>query len=345
MMKMTQEKRNITVIAEAGVNHNGDMQIACDLIVAAAKAGADVVKFQTFNSTKLASVNAPKATYQQNTTGTAESQLDMIRKLEIPLDAYPQLIAHCQRHNIEFLSTPFDLESIEILISLGVTTFKIPSGEITNLPYLRKIGSLGQTVILSTGMSTLEEVAFAVSILVQNGTPRERISLLHCTTEYPAPFEMVNLKAMLTMREAFPGIAGVGYSDHTQGIAVPIAAAALGATIIEKHFTLNRKLPGPDHRASLEPEELTQMVKSIRQVELSLGNGIKKPTKAEIPNIAVARKSLVACRRIRKGELFSVANMTCKRPGNGLSPIYWDELIGRPASRDYAEDELLQEKI
>ena len=331
------------IIAEAGVNHNGRLDLALRLVDAAAAAGANVVKFQTFRASCLASCNAPKALYQQATTDADVSQLEMLRRLELSEDDHRRLMSHCQQRGIAFLSTAFDFPSIDFLASLGMSVFKIPSGEITNLPYLRKIGSLGKDIILSTGMSTLKEVADALRILDEAGTPRSRVTLLHCTTQYPAPLDSVNLRAMLTLREGFPGIAGVGYSDHTQGIEVPLAAVALGATVIEKHFTLDKNMEGPDHKASLEPDELRAMVAGIRRVERALGDGVKAPAQAEILNMAVARKSLVAARPIKKGDLLSEENMTVKRPGNGISPMRWDEFVGKVATRDYAEDELLCE--
>ncbi len=331
------------VIAEAGVNHNGSVEIALRLIDSAAEAGADIVKFQTFSARHLAAASACKAKYQQETTGSAESQLEMLRRLELQQEDHHVLIEHCRKRKIAFLSTPFDFPSIDFLASLGMDIFKIPSGEITNLPYLRKVGRLGKGIILSTGMSTLEDVESALRVLETAGTPRSRISLLHCTTQYPAPFESVNLNAMLTMRDAFSGVAGVGYSDHTAGIEIPLAAVALGARIIEKHFTLDRNMEGPDHKASLEPSELAAMVQGIRHVETALGDGEKKPAAAEISNMTVARKSLVAARDIKKGDLFTEENMTTKRPGSGISPMRWDDFIGKAATRDYAMDELLCE--
>ncbi|SDF21066.1 N-acetylneuraminate synthase [Desulfovibrio legallii] len=331
------------IIAEAGVNHNGSVDLALRLVDAAVAAGADVVKFQTFHAASLASRSAPKAQYQQISTEGGASQIAMLRKLELSKEDHRRIQAYCTRQNISFLSTPFDVPSIDFLTSLGMSTFKIPSGEITNLPYLRKIGRLGKNIILSTGMSTLAEVAAALHILESAGTLRSRITLLHCTTQYPAPPESVNLRAMLTLRDAFPGIAGTGYSDHTQGIEIPLAAATLGATVIEKHFTLDRTMEGPDHKASLEPQELRAMVAGIRRVESALGDGVKAPAQAELPNIVVARKSLVAMRSIKKGEKFSEENITAKRPGNGISPMRWDEFIGKVASRDYNEDDLLCE--
>lgn len=331
------------IITEAGVNHNGSLDLALQLVDAAVAAGADVVKFQTFKASCLASRNAPKALYQQVTTDADVSQFEMLRRLELSEDDHRRLMGYCQQQGIAFLSTPFDFPSIDFLASLGMPVFKIPSGEITNLPYLRKIGGLEKDIILSTGMSTIEEVADALRILEAAGTPRARITLLHCTTQYPAPLDSVNLRAMLTLYDAFPGIAGVGYSDHTQGIEIPLAAVALGATVIEKHFTLDKNMEGPDHKASLEPDELRAMVAGIRNVERALGDGVKAPAQAEIPNMVVARKSIVAARPIKKGDLLSEENMAVKRPGNGISPMRWDEFIGKVASRDYAEDELLCE--
>jgi N,N'-diacetyllegionaminate synthase len=327
------------VIAEAGVNHNGDLQLARQLVDAAAAAGADVVKFQTFQANQLATERAEQAAYQQQALGQTQSQLAMLQQLELKPEQHSQLIKHCQQQGIEFLSTGFDSPSIELLASLQLKRWKIPSGEITNLPYLRQIGAQGQPVILSTGMANLGEIEAALVVLEQAGTPRSQITVLHCTTEYPAPPEEVNLRAMQTIAQAF-GVA-VGYSDHTAGIAVPIAAVAMGATVIEKHLTLDRNLPGPDHQASLEPDNFAVMVRSIRTIEQALGDGIKRPSASEQFNIPVVRKSLVAARPILAGELFSEANLTAKRPGAGISPMQWDAWIGRPASRDFAADELI----
>lgn len=331
------------VIAEAGVNHNGSIDLALQLVDAASAAGADVVKFQTFQAARLVTGLAPKAQYQKTASNVEESQLDMLRKLELSVDDHLRLMNHCKQRNIGFLSTPFDLPSIDFLASLGLSVFKIPSGEITNLPYLRKVGGLGKNIILSTGMSTLNEVREALQVLKVAGTPPCRITLLHCTTQYPAPDESVNLTAMLTMRDTFFDIKGVGFSDHTQGIEVSLAAVAMGANVIEKHFTLDNNLEGPDHKASLEPHELSSMIKGIHRVERCLGSGIKHPSTQELANIAVSRKSLVAARAITKGEKFNEKNMTTKRPGNGISPMRWDEFIGKTATRNYAEDELLCE--
>ena len=327
------------VIAEAGVNHNGDLHLAKKLVDAASDAGADVVKFQTFHSNQLATERAEQASYQQQALGQTQSQLAMLQQLELKPEQHGLLIEHCQRRGIEFLSTAFDLQSIQLLASLQLKRWKVPSGEITNLPYLRKIGSQGQPVIISTGMANLGEIEAALNVLEQAGTPRSRIAVLHCTTEYPAPPEEVNLRAMQTIAQAY-GVA-VGYSDHTEGIAVPIAAVAMGATVIEKHLTLDRNLPGPDHKASLEPDDFAAMVSGIRTIVQALGDGIKRPTPSEQANLTVVRKSIVAARPIRAGELFSEDNLTAKRPGTGISPMQWDAWIGRPASRDFAADELI----
>ena len=335
-----ESRRHVTVIAEAGVNHNGDIELARQMVVAAKQAGADYVKFQTAIPELVISTYAPKAEYQKNTTGADESQLEMCRKIHLPLSDYAGLKAYCDEVGIGFMSTPFDIVSIDCLAELGMDYWKIPSGEITNLPYLRKIASYGGRVILSTGMSTLDEVENAVKILESNGTGRENIILLHCTTQYPTPFGAVNLRAMESL--ATLGCASVGYSDHTQGIAVPVAAVALGASVIEKHFTLDRSLPGPDQTASLEPDELRQMVDEIRQVELALGDGEKKVAEVERPNIEVARKSIVATKFIRKGDVLSEDNLTVKRPGSGVSPMLWDSVIGTVAVADFLPDQPIE---
>ena len=329
------------IIAEAGVNHNGSVEMAFQLIDVAAAAGADAVKFQTFKAEKVIAANAAKAGYQKDTTGSDESQLEMVKKLELDETAHTKLYQYCQHKGIQFLSTPFDLESIDLLNRLGLEIFKIPSGEITNLPYLRKLGALKKRLIMSTGMADLGEIEDALDVLTEPGTPMENITVLHCNTEYPTPFEDVNLRAMLTIGHAF-GVA-VGYSDHTLGIEVPIAAVAMGATIIEKHFTLDRNLPGPDHRASLEPHELTAMISGIRNIEKALGTGIKKPSLSELKNKFVARKSIVAATPIKEGETFTEMNITVKRPGTGITPMRWDEMIGRKAGRDYKTDEIINE--
>lgn len=328
------------VIAEAGVNHNGCLELAFELVEAAAKAGADVVKFQTFRALDLATNQADKADYQKKNTGDVETQQEMLKNLELTSDQHLQLIAHCQACGVEFLSTAFDSVSIDLLSSLNLRRWKIPSGEITNLPYLCKIGSLKQPMILSTGMSCLGEVEAAIHVLEQAGASRDQITVLHCTTEYPAPFNEVNLHAMQTMAKAF-GTA-VGYSDHTDGIYVPIAAVAMGAKVIEKHLTLDRNMEGPDHRASLEPEQFGAMVQGIRAIELALGDGIKRPTPSEIVNKTAVRKSLVAAQKIRLGEPFTAINVTAKRPGTGISPMLLDVLIGRIASRSYSPNEPIE---
>jgi N,N'-diacetyllegionaminate synthase len=327
------------VIAEAGVNHNGDMATAKKLIEAAALAGADIVKFQSFKAEKLTIKNAKKADYQITTTGEAESQYDMLRKLELSVVHHELLISECQRHEIGFLSTAFDPDSFDMLVEMGVKQVKIPSGELTNLPLLRYVTRLGLPVMLSTGMATLGEIEAAIEAIEKAGTSRDLITVLHCTTEYPTPMEDVNLRAMVSMMHAF-GVS-VGYSDHTPGIEIPLAAVALGATIIEKHFTLDRNLPGPDHKASLEPHELKKMVEGIRNVELALGDGVKRPSPSELKNKPIARKSLVAIRPISTGEAFSAENIGAKRPGTGLSPMLWDEIVGRTATKDFAIDELI----
>lgn len=328
------------IIAEAGVNHNGNLKLAKQLIDVAAEAGADLVKFQTFNADRQVTRTAGKAEYQNQTTDSEESQHEMLHRLELSDDMHQELIAHCAKRNIGFFSTGFDNESVDFLVSLGQDLFKIPSGEITNLPYLRHIGRLGKKVILSTGMATLGEIEAAIEALEQAGTLRVNLTVLHCTTEYPAPMDEVNLHAMQCIHRAF-GVA-VGYSDHTPGIEVAIAAVALDAAVIEKHFTLDRNLPGPDHKASLEPEELKAMVAAIRNIELALGDGIKRLTPSEARNKPVARKSLVADQVIKAGEKFTSENITAKRPGTGISPMRWDEVIGRKAPRDFAADELVE---
>jgi N,N'-diacetyllegionaminate synthase len=332
-------KRTI-IIAEAGVNHNGELLMAKQLIDKAADAGADFVKFQTFSADRLVTRTAKKADYQTQSTASNESQYEMLRSLELTAAMHEELIAHSAMRNIGFFSTGFDIESIDYLASLGQQLFKIPSGEITNLPYLRHVGRIGKPVILSTGMATLGDIEAAIDALELAGTARTNITVLHCTTEYPAPFSEVNLRAMQSIQSAF-GVAA-GYSDHTQGIEVAIAAVALGAVVIEKHFTLDRNLPGPDHKASLEPRELKDMVAAIRNIDLALGDGMKRLTPSESRNKPVARKSLVASQSIKRGEAFSVRNITTKRPGIGISPMRWDEVIGRTAFRDFAEDELIE---
>lgn len=330
-------KNRTLIIAEAGVNHNGDLNLAKRLIDAAAEAGADIVKFQTFSADRLVTRNAKKADYQNQTTDRTETQHEMLSRLELSAGMHKELIAHCMARNIGFFSTGFDIESVDFLVSLGQDHFKIPSGEITNLPYLRHIGQFGKAVILSTGMASMGEIEAAIDVLEQAGTPRANMTVLHCTTEYPTPMNEVNLRAMQSIHAAF-GVA-VGYSDHTSGIEVAIAATALGACVIEKHFTLDRNLPGPDHKASLEPEELKAMVAAIRNIEIALGDGIKRLTPSEAGNKPIARKSLVASQAIKAGEVFSARNITVKRPGTGISPMRWDEVMGQVALKDYREDE------
>lgn len=328
------------VIAEAGVNHNGDMALARRLIEVAAEAGADYVKFQTFTAKELVTSEAKQAAYQIKNTGITETQQDMIRRLELKREDHSMLIEHAEKCGIKFLSTGFDIASLDFLNNLGMALFKIPSGEITNLPYLKVVASYKKPIILSTGMSTIGEIEDAIHVLERFGTDRSDITVLHCTTEYPAPISEVNLNVMHTLRKAF-GVS-VGYSDHTMGIEVPIAAVALGASIIEKHFTLDRTMPGPDHLASLEPEELKQMITSIRNIERALGDGIKRVTVSEQKNIAVARKSLIAACNIKEGEYFTENNLTVKRPGTGISPMRFEEALTKKANRNYLPDEIIE---
>jgi len=328
------------IIAEAGVNHNGSMESAKKLVDVAADAGADYVKFQTFKADTLVTQSAEKAEYQKILTDKSESQFEMIKKLELDKSAHDELIKHCEEKGIRFLSAAFDHDSIELLADLNIPLYKIPSGEITNLPYLRHIGRMGKPIILSTGMSTLEEVQKALNVLLESGAEKEKITILHCNTEYPTPMEDVNLKAMLTIREEL-GV-NIGYSDHTLGIEVPIAAVAMGATVIEKHFTLDRTLKGPDHAASLEPHELKSMVTAIRNIKKAMGDGIKKPSPSETRNIPIARKSIVAKKPIKKGERYSEENITVKRPGTGISPIEWDNIINQKSIKDFIIDDLIE---
>lgn len=329
---------NTYIIAEAGVNHNGSVETAKQMIDKAKEAGADCIKFQTFVSKNMVSKNANKADYQKQHTNATESQLEMLKKLELSFDDFTELNKYCVERNIQFLSTPFDFESINFLTSLDMKIWKIPSGEITNLPYLVKIAKTNKPVILSTGMCTMDDIEAAVTVLRNNGC--SNITLLHCTTEYPAPFNEVNLRAMNTLKEKFN--VQVGYSDHTKGIEIPIAAVAMGATIIEKHFTLDKNMEGPDHKASLNSLEFKLMVEAIRNIESAMGTGEKKPTESEKKNIAIARKSIVASRDISKGEIFSKDNITTKRPGNGISPMKWFDVLGQKAVRDFKEDELIE---
>lgn len=328
----------VFIIAEAGVNHNGSFELVYKLVDAAKNAGVDCIKFQTFKSKNLVSHTAKKAEYQKATTGDSSHQ-DMLKKLELSYDEFLALKDYCDQVGICFLSTPFDVDSIEFLNTINMPFWKIPSGEVTNLPYLLALAKTGKPVVMSTGMCEMEEIEAAIKVLRENGT--KEIRLLHCNTEYPTPFEDVNLKAMQTMRDAF-GLE-VGYSDHTKGIEVPVAAVALGATIIEKHFTLDCDMEGPDHKASLEPDELAAMVKSIRHIELAIGSGDKIPSSSEKKNIAVARKSIVAKTSIKAGEAFTEENITVKRPGTGISPMRWFDVLGKVATRNYEEDELIEQ--
>ena len=330
---------SVFIIAEAGVNHNGSIKLAKDLIDVAVESGADAVKFQTFKAENLVSKTAEKADYQKKTTDALESQFDMIKKLELDVSTHKELLAYCQEKGIMFLSTPFDHDSIDLLSDLGLQIFKIPSGEITNLPYLKHIGSLGKRVILSTGMSDLKEVEDALSILIDAGTSKTNITVLHANTMYPTPMEDVNLNAMLTIQKEFD--ISVGYSDHTLGIEVDIAAVAMGATVIEKHFTLDKVMDGPDHKASLEPEELKAMVDAIRNIEKALGSSKKKPSPSESININIVRKSIVANKDIQKGDLLTDKNIIVKRPGYGISPMKWDGIIGTVATKNYKIDDLI----
>lgn len=327
----------VYIIAEAGVNHNGSFELACKLVDAAKIAGVDCIKFQTFKSKNLVSHNAQKADYQKNTTGEG-SQMDMLKKLELSYDEFLALKNYCDKVGICFLSTPFDFDSIHFLNSIDMPFWKIPSGEVTNLPYLVELAKTGKPVVMSTGMCDMDEIEAAINVLKNNGT--KEIKLLHCNTEYPTPYEDVNLKAMQTIKDAFGY--EVGYSDHTKGIEVPVAAVALGATVIEKHFTLDRNMEGPDHKASLEPNELAAMVSSIRHIEKVIGTGDKTPSPSEKKNISVARKSIVAAKKIKKREVLTEDNIIVKRPGTGISPMRWNEVLGTKAVRDFEEDELIE---
>jgi N,N'-diacetyllegionaminate synthase len=327
------------IIAEAGVNHNGDMNIAMELIDIASKAGADMVKFQTFTADGIVTKFAEKANYQK-VVSDSDNQYEMLKKLELTEKNHVELMSYCAEMNIGFLSTPFDLESVHLLSQLGLDTFKVSSGDITNLPLLKLIGGLQKRIILSSGLSSLDEVGDALKILISAGADLNKITVLHCTSEYPAPMKDVNLKAMQSLKKAFN--INVGYSDHTLGIEVPVAAVAMGATVIEKHFTTDKTLPGPDHKASLDQYELQQMVKSVRNIEKALGNGIKKPSKSESKNLLAVRKSIVAKKNIRAGETFSEDNITVKRPGSGLSPMKWEQVLGSKAAHDFKLDELIE---
>ena len=329
------------IIAEAGVNHNGDIAKAKALIDKGAEAGVDYVKFQTFKAEKLVTKQAKRASYQDKNTQDNDSQYEMLKKLELSQALHQELMDYCNQKGVKFLSTGFDSESLVFLAQLGITIAKVPSGEITNLPYLRQVASLFPEVILSTGMATRDEIKDTVKVLIDNGVSKNKITILHCNTEYPTPMEDVNLKAMLHIQREL-GVP-VGYSDHTLGIEVPIAAVALGATVIEKHFTLDKTLPGPDHKASLEPDELKAMVSAIRNIEKARGgSGLKEVSKSEEKNKPIARKSIVASTDIKKGNIFTPENLTVKRPGTGISPMQWDEVIGKEAKRDFQEDELIE---
>ena len=328
------------IIAEAGVNHNGSIEIARQLIDAAVSAGVDYVKFQTFRTEQLVTKQAKQAAYQAKNTSSGNSQYEMLKKLELTPEQHLELMDYCKQRNVKFLSTAFDFGSIAFLDTLDLDVWKIPSGEITNYPYLRQIAKTNKKVILSTGMATLREIEEAITVLEKFGTPRNNITLLHCTTEYPAPKNEVNLRAMNVLKETF-GLP-VGYSDHTEGIEIAVAAVAMGACVIEKHFTLDRNMEGPDHKASIQPDELIRMVQYIRNVELALGSGVKEPSPSEKANISIARKSIVAGRKIKKGEIFTENNLIPKRPGNGISPMKWKDVIGKTAMRDFEEDELIE---
>lgn len=329
---------HVCIIAEAGVNHNGSFELAKKMVDAAKEAGVDYVKFQTFNPKKLVSKYAEKAEYQKETTGSDETQLQMLQKLTLTEDNFLSLRDYCREVGIGFISTPFDLDSIVFLETFDMDFWKVPSGEVTNLPYLEAIAKTKRKVVMSTGMCDMNEIQDAIEVLEKNGTTE--ITLLHCNTQYPTPYEHVNLNAMNSIKDALHK--EVGYSDHTQGIEVPIAAVAMGATVIEKHFTLDKNMEGPDHKASLDPTELKQMVIAIRNIEKAIGNGLKEPSSSELANKAVARKSIVASRSIKQGEVFSEENLTTKRPGTGISPMKWYEVIGKVASRDFSEDEIIE---
>lgn len=334
-------RNNVLIIAEAGVNHNGSLEIAKRLVDEASSAGVDIIKFQTFKAEKLVSKAAKQAEYQKKNIGNGEeTQYAMLKKLELSNEQHEELITYCNLKNIRFFSTAFDMDSIDYLHSLNFGLWKIPSGEITNYPYLKKIASYKEPIILSTGMCELTDIENAINVLVTNGVSKDTITVLHCNTEYPTPMKDVNLKAMLEIKEKF-GVK-IGYSDHTEGIEVPIAAVALGATVIEKHFTLDKNMEGPDHKASLEPSELKAMVKSIRNIEQALGTGHKTISESERKNIEIARKSIVAAKDIKEGEIFTEENLTIKRPGNGISPMEWENIIGKVAKRDFQEEELIE---
>jgi len=335
------KKNSVYIIAEAGVNHDGELSKAIQLIDQAKNAGADAVKFQTFKASNIVTKYAKKANYQQENMNTDKNdQLSMLKKLELSEEDHYKLLKHSQKVGIEFLSTPFDTESADFLNSLGMKIFKLASGEITNLPLLKKISSFKRKVIMSTGMANLKEVEACVATLIEFGQPKEEIIILHCNTEYPTPFQDVNLTAMLTIKNATG--CQIGYSDHTEGIEIPIAAVTLGATVIEKHYTLDKSLDGPDHKASLNPEELKSMIIAVRKIELALGTGIKEPSKSEIKNMINVRKSIVAKTFIKKGELFTEQNLTTKRPASGISPMRWNDFINKHAEKDFEQDEMIK---
>lgn len=339
-MDRVDSRMKTLIIAEAGVNHNGDLSMACELVEVAAESGADWVKFQTYKSSSVVTREAKKADYQTRTTDASETQFEMISRLELSIEDHRVLMKVCRDNHINFFSSGFDLESIDLLLSLGLTCIKIPSGEVTNLPYLKHVSKRAESVIISTGMCELAEIGIALEVLQNGGMKIEDITVLHCNTQYPTPLEDVNLRAMYTIRDKYK--VRVGYSDHSLGIEVPIAAVAMGAQVIEKHFTLDRNLPGPDHKASLEPAELRAMVKGIRNVEIALGDGIKSVSESEQKNREIARKSLVASCSIAKGEILDKSNLTVKRPGTGISPMRWNEVEGSPAPRDFLPDELIE---
>ena len=328
---------SVFIIAEAGVNHNGSLDLAKKLVDLACSAGSDAVKFQTFRAKNLSTKSSQKANYQKKTTNKEESQFDMLKKLELDKNAHKELISYCKKKEIIFLSSPFDIESIDLLNDLGLEIFKIPSGEITNLLYLKHLGKLNKKIILSTGMSNMNEIKSALDILINSGTKKNNITILHANTEYPTPMEDVNLRAMVSIGEELD--IKFGYSDHTLGIEVDIAAVAMGATCIEKHFTLDKNMEGPDHKASLEPDQLKEMVRAIRNIEIALGDGVKKPSQSEIQNLEIVRKSIVAKTIIKKGDVLNEKNITIKRPGGGISPMNWDNVIGTRATKNYKEDE------
>lgn len=343
MMKLLENTdKKVLIIAEAGVNHNGDIELAKEMVDIADEAGADIIKFQTYNSEKLVTKMTPKAQYQIKNTNDCNTQYEMIKQLELSKNEFCQLFKYCENKKINFLSSPFDNDSIEFLAELGVEAFKIPSGDITNLPYLRKIREYKKDIIMSTGMANIGEIETALDVLSYNEDSYKNIAVLHCNTEYPTPIKDVNLKAIQTIKSAFPGLI-IGYSDHTEGIEIALAAVGFGARIIEKHFTINKKMSGPDHSASLEPNELKNMIRSIRNIEVATGNGLKKPSPSEMKNIIFVRKSIVASKRIEIGEIFSQDNLCTKRPGNGITPMKWDELIGKKATKTYRMDDLICE--